>query len=96
MPETNLAVVGPLHQDVLGTKWASKAKGKAGLKQDENRRDFSLDIDPTRRSSKEVLQDYVSVKPSAKGVAAEAAKVAGRGMLTGGVLAKTSQEEEDQ
>jgi hypothetical protein len=33
LPETNLAVVGPLHQDVLGTKWASKAKGKAGLEQ---------------------------------------------------------------
>lgn len=94
LPETNLAVVGPLHQDVLGTKWASKAKGKAGLKQDDSRRDFSLDTDPTRRGSKEVLQDYVSVKPSAKGVAAETAKVAGRGMLTGGVLAKTSQEED--
>jgi hypothetical protein len=34
-PETNLAVVGPLHQDVLGTKWASKAKAKAGLEPDE-------------------------------------------------------------
>jgi hypothetical protein len=97
LPETNLAVVGPLHQDVLGTKWAKRAKEKAGLKQDDSRRDFSLDVDPTRRNSKEVLQDYVNVKPSAKGVAAETAKVAGRGMLTGGVLAKTGQgQEEDQ
>jgi hypothetical protein len=94
-PETNLAVVGPLHQDVLGTKWASKAKAKAGLEPDEARRGISLDIDPTRRSSKEVLEDYVSVRPSAKGVAAETAKVAGRGMMTGGLVANASTAEEE-
>ena len=82
-PETNLAVVGPLHQDIMGTKWASKAREKAGLAPETNRREFSLDTDPTRRSSKDVLQDYVNVKPSNLGVAAETAKLAGRGMLTG-------------
>jgi hypothetical protein len=95
-PETNLAVVGPLHQDVLGTKWASKAKEKVGLESDESRRGISLDIDPTRRGSKEVLEDYVSVRPSAKGVAAETAKLAGRGMLTGGLAANTSMKEKEE
>jgi hypothetical protein len=95
LPETNLAVVGPLHQDVLGTKWAKKAKEKEGLKADDGRRGVSLDTDPTRRNPKEVLQDYVSVRPSAKGVAAETAKVTGRGMLTGGLAANVSTEEED-
>mgnify|MGYP000365594816 CR=1 FL=1 len=95
-PETNLAVVGPLHQDVLGTKWASKARAKAGLEPDEGRRGISLDIDPTRRSSKEVLEDYVSVRPSAKGVAAETAKLAGIGMMTGGLAANASTAEEEE
>lgn len=84
-PETNLAVVGPLHQDIMGTKWASKAKEKAGLSEDTNRRQFSLDTDPSRRGSKEVLEDYINVRPSNLGVAAEIAKMTGTGMMTGGL-----------
>jgi len=95
-PETNLAVVGPLHQDIMGTKWAANLRDKAGLSSSKKRDNISYNTSSSR-DSKEVLQDYVNVKPSAKGVAAETAKVAGRGMLTGGVLAKTGQgQEEDQ
>ena len=91
-PETNLAVVGPLHVDIMGSDWAANAREKAGLGK-SNRMELSYDK-PARGKAKEALQDYVSVRPSAKGVAAETAKVAGRGMMTGGLAANASIEEE--
>ena len=82
LPETKLAVVGPLHLDVMGTDWAKNSRKTLGI--EEPIRDEIVPVkDKGRQNAREVLQNYANVRPSNLGVAAETAKLAGRGMLTG-------------
>lgn len=84
LPETNIAVVGPLHTDILGTKWADRKREALGLENPEKVK-ITEKKDPNIANAEEILRNYVNVRPSNLGVAAEIAKLTGKGMLTGSV-----------
>ena len=80
LPRELMAVSGPMHMDIMGTRWAEQALEKAGKKivkrekSSPNKRDDRPDINKT-------LEDYVSARPTAYGVARGFDPLTGTGLM---------------
>jgi len=88
LPRELMAISGPMHLDLMGTKWAEQALEKAGkpvVPRSKNK--------PVKREDRpemeQVLQDYVAARPTVGGM------LRGADPLTGaGLLAATADSEE--
>jgi len=88
LPRELMAISGPMHLDLMGTRWAEQALEKAGkpvVPRSKNK--------PVKREDRpemeQVLQDYVAARPTAGGM------LRGADPLTGaGLLAATADSEE--
>jgi hypothetical protein len=88
LPRELMAISGPMHLDLMGTRWAEQALEKAGkpvVPRSKNK--------PVKREDRpemeQVLQNYVAARPTAGGM------LRGADPLTGaGLLAATADSEE--
>ena len=80
LPRELMAISGPMHLDLMGTKWAEQALEKAGkpvVPRSKNK--------PVKREDRpemeQVLQDYVAARPTVGGMLRGADPLTGAGLL---------------
>jgi hypothetical protein len=81
LPRELMAISGPMHLDLMGTRWAEQALEKAGkpvVPRSKNK--------PVKREDRpemeQVLQNYVAARPTAGGMLRGADPLTGAGLLT--------------
>tara|TARA_R110000850_G_scaffold271234_1_gene405351 strand:- start:110 stop:1774 length:1665 start_codon:yes stop_codon:yes gene_type:complete len=86
LPRELMAVSGPMHMDIMGTRWAEQALEKAGKPVVARSRNSPVKRQD-RPDAQQVLDDYVAARPSALGVARGFDPYTGSGLMaanTGG------------
>ena len=86
LPRELMAVSGPMHMDIMGTRWAEQALEKAGQPVVARSRNSPVKRQD-RPDAQQILDDYVAARPSALGVARGFDPYTGSGLMaanTGG------------
>ena len=83
LPNRLMAVSGPIHMDIMNTKWAEKAVTKKG------ETPFTKKPSPTpnkrtdRPEAEAIIESYTNTKPSVRGVADSMDGYLATGLMTG-------------